>query len=302
MSTPDSYSALAARIHERARQLTPAYRTLADQVLQDPAGVAFLSVAEFAEQVGVNVSTVSRFAQFLGLPGYPALRRLCKQHLHDQAQLVHRLETAGDPATAGDLWERAARADQQNLARTFARLPPGQLTQVSTLLSAAPAVHVLGLRKSHSPAYLLWYLLQLVRQRVRLLTPGTIVDQLREVHPGDAFVALAIHRYSADTVTGFRCARQRGAATVAITDNTGSPLLPSADHALLTDTTGPAVLRSMTAVVSLVQAIAAEVAARLGAESREALATEEALLEEFAVYYEPPRRRSARAGRNQPTT
>lgn len=293
MDAPASFADLAARIHEREPQLTPAHRAIAERVLRDPEGVAFLSVREAAELVRVNTSTVTRFAQSLGLPGYPAVRRLCKQHLHAQTRLRHRLDTVAD--SEAHLWERSARFDEQNIARSFARLDAARFGQVVQVLAEAPAVHVLGLRKSYAPAYLLWYLLQLVRERVRLLAPGVVLDQLRDVGPGDAFVAVAIHRYSQDTVLGCRYAHGHGATTVALTDNAASPLLPAADHTFLVDTAGPAVLRSMTAVTSLVQAIAGTVAARRGARSRDALDAEESLLAQFGVYHQPaPRRTQAR--------
>src|SRR5690606_41660586 len=75
---------LAARIKEPGPHLTPAYRSLARPILEDPEGVAFLSVGDVAERAGVNMSTVSRFAKSLGLSGYPALRQLCEDHLRAQ--------------------------------------------------------------------------------------------------------------------------------------------------------------------------------------------------------------------------
>lgn len=288
MQPPTSFAELAHRIHQRRDQLTPAYQVLAERVLQDPEGVAFLSVAEFAELGQVNVSTVSRFAQALGLPGYPALRRLCKSHLRSQT-MVDRFDAA--PASDTELWESSGRFDQQNIARSFHRLEHDQVQRAARLLSDAPTVHVLGLRKSHSPAYLLWYLLQLVRDDVRLLHAANLVGQLREVRRGDAFVAITIHRYTRDTVLGCDYAHRQGAHTLAVTDNAGSPLLPIADEVFLADTSAAGVLRSMTAMVSLVQAIAATVAAHRGAASREALEAEESLLETFGVYHAPPGRR-----------
>jgi DNA-binding MurR/RpiR family transcriptional regulator len=280
---PDSFAALTTRIHEHSPHLTPAYRALAGRVLEDPEGVAFMSVGDFAELTGVNMSTVSRFAKFLGLSGYPALRQLCEDHLRAQT-LVHRLNAVADAEP--ELWQRSARFDEENIARTFARLGPGDIGKAAQSISDARAVHVLGLRKSHSAAYLLWFLLQLVRDDVRLFTTGALVEQVRDIRPDDALITFGLHRYSRYTVLAAQYAHEQGAATVALTDNAASPLVPVADHLFLVDTAGPGVLRSMTAFVSLAQALASTVAAQSGAASRDALTTEESLLERFGVYYD----------------
>jgi DNA-binding MurR/RpiR family transcriptional regulator len=281
---PASFEELTARIHQHGSGLTPAYRALAQRVLQDPEGVAFLSVGDFAELTGVNMSTVTRFAKFLGLPGYPSLRQLCEDDLRSQTQLVHRLDSVTDPDA--EVWEQAGRFDGENITRTFARMQPDEIRRAAQALSTARAVHVLGLRKSHTAAYLLWYLLQLVRDDVRLLAIDTLVEQMREVHDEDVLVAFALHRYTRQTVLACQHAHRRGVTTVALTDNAASPLVPVADHVFLVDTASPGVLRSMTAFVSLSQALAATVAAHRGAASRAALTTEEELLEHFDVYYD----------------
>jgi DNA-binding MurR/RpiR family transcriptional regulator len=280
---PATFAELTARIHQEGPHLTPSYRALAQRVLQDPEGLAFLSVGEVADLTGVNMSTVTRFAKFLGLSGYPALRQLCEEHLRSQT-LVHRLSAVTE--SQPELWQRSARFDEENIARTFRRLNPADVGKAAQALSDARAVHVLGLRKSHSAAYLLWFLLQLVRDDVRLFTTGALVEQVREIRPEDALIAFGLHRYSRYTVLACQYAHRRGAATVALTDNAASPLVPVSDHVFLVDTAGPGVLRSMTAFVSLAQALVTTVAAQRGAATRDALTTEESLLEHFGVYYD----------------
>ena len=147
-------------------------------------------------------------------------------------------------------------------------------------------MHVIGLRKCHAVAFLLSYLLGLVRPDVTRLDPwaGTLVDELRRVRPGDCFVGIAIHRYSRDTVRAFRWAQQTGATTIAMTDNPSSPLARDATHVFYVDTAGVAVLRSVTAFVSLAQALANAVATARGTQTRDALTLDEELLDEFDVY------------------
>ena len=288
---PAHYDELVARLHERLPSLSRSHRLLAERVLSDPEGVAFMTISDLASAVDVNESTVVRFATGLGLKGYPGLTRLCREKLSTEAQLLRRFanvtshadEPGRDPS--GPL-EQAAAFDQANVARTLSRIDAATWATVVGVLAEAPRVHVLGLRKLHSVAFLLSHVLGMVRDEVALLSPatGTLVEGLRRVQPGDAFVAVSIHRYIRDTVEGFRWARDAGATTIALTDNAASPLARDADHAFFVDTAGAAVLRSVTGFVALSQALANGVAAHRGDAARTTLATEESLLDRFSVY------------------
>jgi DNA-binding MurR/RpiR family transcriptional regulator len=287
---PQTYDELLAELHRRGSALTRSQRLLADRVMADPEGVAFMTVSELAAAVGVNEATVVRFASGLGLEGYPGLTRLCRERLREQAQLLRRysnLEQLG--AEGADLLERTVALDRANITRTFAQITPEAWDEAVRALAAAPRVHVMGLRKCHAPAYLLGYLLGMLREDVSTIRggAGALTDELRRVREGDCFVALSIHRYSAETVRAAGWARARGAHCVALTDNPSSPLATSAEQVFYVDAAGPAVLRSLTAFTSLVQALAAGVAQELGHEARSTLLREEELLEEFGVYEAP---------------
>ncbi|WP_190821544.1 MurR/RpiR family transcriptional regulator [Saccharopolyspora pogona] len=176
--------------------------------------------------------------------------------------------------------------DQANIARSLSRVDRPSWDAAVAALGSAPRVHVLGCGSASPPAFLLGYLLGMVRDDVATLAqnPGMLTDELRRVGDGDCFVALFIHRYSADTVRAFGWAKRRGATTIALTDNPASPLVGDADHALYLDTTGVSVLRSLTAFTSVVQALATAVAAAQGKQTRFALLVVEELLDEFGVY------------------
>ncbi|MEO3752742.1 MurR/RpiR family transcriptional regulator [Streptomyces sp. B6B3] len=287
---PRTFDALVTTLRARGETLTRAQRRVAERILADPEGVAFMTVSELATAVGVNEATVVRFASSLGLSGYPGLIRLCRDRLREQAQLVRRYENL-EPLSAedGDPLERAVALDRANLTRTFARVDPANWDAAVATLAEAPRVHVMGLRKCHAPAYLLSYLLGLTREDVSSLTgvAGTLTDELRRVRPGDAFVSVSIHRYGAETVRAAAWARERGARCVTLTDNPASPLAASAEHVFYVDAAGPSVLRSLTAFTALVQALATAVATRLGHRARSSLLREEELLDEFHVYHPP---------------
>jgi DNA-binding MurR/RpiR family transcriptional regulator len=290
MSAPATYKELEGRLRARLDTLTPHQRKLAQRVLSDPEGCAFQTVTQLADAVGVNESTVVRFATALGLRGYPELARLCQQRLREQAQLVERFDTLHYLGTTeGGLLARAAALDQANIARTFAQVDEAAWDDAVHALSSARAVEIVGLRKSFAPAALLAYLLGLVRDGVHQLGGrDAFPEALRRLGAGDVLVAISIHRYVGETFQALKVAHARGVTTIAITDNAASPLARHAHHIFYADVVGVSILRSVTAIVSLVQALASAVAIALHADSRASLRQEEELLAEFDIYIEGP--------------
>jgi DNA-binding MurR/RpiR family transcriptional regulator len=285
---PRNYPELRVELQARMPTLAAGQRRIARVLLADPEATAFRSIGETAKVAEVHESSLVRFATALGLPGYPALVKLCRQQLAEQAQLVRRFEQAAELTEAEELLGAVVEHDRQNIARTFARLDQASWSQAVDLLAEAEHVHVIGLRKCFTVAYLLSYLLHMVRPGVRQLTPsaGMIVDDLRDLAPNDVFVAMSIHRYTADTVRALAGAKARGLRTIALTDNPASPLVPHADVTCYVETGGVTVLRSLSAFVSLVQALATGVALRCDAGSRSELQLDEQLLAAFDVYFD----------------
>lgn len=286
MTAPTTYDELRLLLQEQLSDLAPGQQRIARLLLDDPDGTAFRSIGETARLAQVHQSSVVRFATRLGLSGYPALVALCRQRLTVDAQLVARFGKAQQHATGDDLLSSMLEHEQENLQRTYTRLSGEQWDHGVRVLAEAGSVHVMGLRKCLPVAQLTAYLLRLVRPRVHQVAPvtGSLVDELRELETGDAFVAASINRYTADTVRAFEYAKERGLSTISFTDSAASPLARGADIAFTADCEGVTILRSVTAFISISQALATAVAVHNGTQSRDELLTDEALLADFSVY------------------
>ncbi|MFI2230147.1 MurR/RpiR family transcriptional regulator [Nocardia testacea] len=284
-TAPETYAELRTILQARMDSFAAGQQRVAKVLLTDPEGTAFRTIAETARVADVHQSSLVRFATGLGLPGYPALVKLCREHLAEQAQLVRRFEVAEQHGDS-QLFAAAVEHDQQNLARTYARIDPADWDRAVTMLAEAPRVHIIGLRKCLSVAQMMAYLLHMVRPEVRHVAPalGGLVDELRDLDSDDVFVAISIRRYTAETVRALRYARQRGLRAIALTDNAASPLAAAADVTFFVDTNGVTILRSLSAFISLVQTLSTAVALKRGARTRDELLQDEALLDAFDIY------------------
>jgi DNA-binding MurR/RpiR family transcriptional regulator len=286
---PADFAALQRQLQRRLPELPAGQRRIATLLLSDAEGCAFRTISETAALAEVHESSLVRFANSLGLSGYPALTALCREQLREKAQLVNRLESVTFlDGAGGDLLGSVAEQDQANVARTLAAVDPDDWDRAVGALADAPRVHVVGLRKCFSVAYLFSYLLRLVRREVHQLgtSPGGLVEELRDLAEGDVLVGISIHRYSRDTLAAVTLAAQRGLRVVVLTDNPSSPLARYADACFYVECGGSTILRSMVGFVSLTQALVTASAVKLGTHSRSALLLEEELLATLGVYAE----------------
>ena len=284
---PGTYAELCRVLQDRLPAMAPGQQRIARLLLSDPEATAFRTIGQTARAASVAESSVTRFATSLGFTGYAALVDLCRQQLAERTQLVRRFDRARQLGPAEELLSAVADHDQVNIRHTMAQVDRAGWDKAVAALAQAPAVYVVGLRKCFAVAYLLAYLLRLVRAGVHLLNPaeGGLVDGLREIGEGDVFVAISIHRYTADTVRALAYAKGRGLRTIVLTDNPASPLAPYGDIVFFVETGGVTILRSVAALTSLVQALATAVAVHRGMESRSELLLDEELLDVFNVYF-----------------
>lgn len=286
---PETFRELVRVLHTIREELSPGHRAIAQWVLSNPHRCAFMSISEMAREVGVNESTVTRFANRVGLRGYPALTDLCQANLVARSDFLDRFERLEDLGEAGnDLIERSLILDQANLTHTFANLDRAQWDKAVAALAESDHVYVTGLRKCYSVAYFLAFALHLIREDVNHISlgAGNLPEQIRRLGPGDTCVGVSIRRYTREVVQVLSFAQRRGATTIALTDDAASPLNRFADLTFYVEAEGASILRSLTAFMSLSQAMVGEVARYLGASTRSSLLIEEELLDEFETYYQ----------------
>ncbi|HJQ46661.1 MAG TPA: MurR/RpiR family transcriptional regulator [Amycolatopsis sp.] len=255
MISPGSYSELAEVLRGRLPKLTGGQLRIAHLLLADPEGTVHRGIADAARLTEVHESSVTRFANSLGLAGYPAVMELCRAWLAEQALVARRAEANGHEAPAGVL-AATLEQEQANLTRTFGGLDRTSWLAVVSLVADAPGVPVLGLGDSAPIGALL------VRRLGHARLVRDLVQDLRRLGDGEVLVAVSVRRYAADTVRAVEHARERGVTVVALTDNAASPIAEHAETALFAEIAGVGGFRSLTSLAALAQALAAEVVVR----------------------------------------
>jgi DNA-binding MurR/RpiR family transcriptional regulator len=128
------------RIRRHYDHLSPGYRKVADYLLSDYRAAAFMTAAGLAGAVGVDTTTVVRFAQRIEYPGFP--------ELIDDVQAQVKSELSRSYLTEGDglkaRIQRLVMQDRDHLETALAYNAPDTLETIANLLQTASTIVVMG--------------------------------------------------------------------------------------------------------------------------------------------------------------
>ena len=265
---------LEGRIAQHFDELTPKQQILARLILDNRYITSVASAAEIGEKVQTSAATVVRLCQALGYQGLPDLQAAIRSEMPTYLTAVERLEKrfAFSPPD-GQLLERAFHADVRNIERTADGISPEQYRQIVETLAGAREIIVIAGGVVTGAAVFLAHSLRVIGLPARAVLDGDVEQVVNTAHirADDVVVGIGVWRYISSTVQALQWARKTGARIVVISDSIVSPLARQADMALEVATAGVAHSMSVTALMSLLNALIADIALRNPERSRQAL-------------------------------
>jgi len=272
--------------------LSPELQRAARWVRSNGPVLALRSMRNAAGQAGVSPATMTRLARRLGFDSFDALREPYVDRLAGGAALPYVRRARALQRREGDDHVAAlCRLQATNVAAVSLRNPVAAIERVADRLLRAERVHFLGLRVCHGVAFQLHYAYGLLCANGALITDlgGTLADQVAQIGRGHVLLAISQSPYTRATVDSVRQARAQGAAIVALTDNSLSPIAREADHALLFDTASNSFFHSTTGALALAECVLAAVNARGGPAVLRRLRERQRQLRTSRAYWESPR-------------
>lgn len=130
------------QIRKHYDHLSRSYRRVADFILSDYRTAAFMTAAALADAVDVDTTTVVRFAQRLGYPGFPELI----EDIQEQVKL-ELSQTYATPAEEGSLPSKVqvlVAQDRANIEKALAHNTMDFLENLLDMLQAAPRIVITG--------------------------------------------------------------------------------------------------------------------------------------------------------------
>ena len=247
---------LLQEIHRRMPSLSKGQQRIANFIINSYEQAAFMTAARLGETVGVSESTVVRFAYALGLEGYPALQDRMQEMVLGRLTSVQRAQLASG-LKKNEVFKTVLTTDMNSIRTTMEMADEEQFDQAVETILKARKVYVLGLRSAMPLAMFLAYYLDYICGNV--ITFSANIQDLREtmvrMNDQDAFICISFPRYRSRTAEAMAYAKSRGARTIALTDKLDSPIGTMADVILLAKSDMASFADSLTAPLSVINAI-----------------------------------------------
>ena len=259
---------LSGEIRERFEDFSRSQKDVAQYVVDHLDEAAFHTAEELARRANTSSSTVVRFAQALGFDGFPGLQAAARE---EYRRWRENPDTGPEPLPSAPLFpldqtefEAALAADHSNLEETARQIDREEVEAAVDLISRADHILVCGTDQMAFFASYLRHLLLLLDLRCEVVASASqeALARLGKIDESTLLIALSAGRAHPLVSRALKFARNRGANTVAVCDATLCEAAKLARHRIYYASGRPGYVRSHTALLGLVQALAYGVYAR----------------------------------------
>lgn len=219
------------RIEEKLPKMTSQQQLIALAVLKDPLKIAFSSVREFAESVGVSAASIVRFSQLFTDGGFPEMQEELQVYIQMASNPLQRFELNFSPTTdEAMLVTKIYETQLTNLQNTFTSTFVSSTIEAAKLITQARHIYTLGSRGSRSTAYYLGHHLNRVFQNADPIPDDDrLADQLLRATPDDVAIIFALPRYSKRLLSAARRLHNLGLKVITVNNSPKSPFVPYSD-------------------------------------------------------------------------
>ena len=262
------HQSLSKYIQARFEECSRSQKDVAQYIVDHLDEAAFQTAEELARRANTSSSTVVRFSQALGFEGFPELQAAARE----EYRRVHTKTEPKNGAGAAAGWrastplfsldqnefETALTADHLNVEETARKVSRSSVEALIEAIVSAEKVLVAGTDQMAFFASYLRHLLMLLDLRVDVVASPSqeALSRLGRIDEGTLVIGLSAGRPHPLVVRAMKLARHRKARTAAITDATLSEVAKLAQIKLYYSSNSPAYVRSHTALLSLIQALA----------------------------------------------
>jgi DNA-binding MurR/RpiR family transcriptional regulator len=254
------HQTLSAYIQARFDEFSRSQKDVAQYIVDHLDEAAFQTAEELARRANTSSSTVVRFSQALGFEGFPELQGAAREE-YRRAHATP-AAAAGPSAPLFSLdqneFETALAADHVNVEETARKSSRSEVESAIDLIAAAPRVLIAGTDQMAFFASYLRHLLSLLDLRAEIVASPSqeALGRLARIDEETLVIGLSAGRPHPLVVRAMKLARHRKSRTIAITDATLSEVAKLAQIRLYYSSNSPAFVRSHTALLSLLQALA----------------------------------------------
>jgi DNA-binding MurR/RpiR family transcriptional regulator len=270
---PTGHQVLSAYIRARFDEFSRSQKDVAQYIVDHLDEAAFQTAEELARRASTSSSTVVRFSQALGFEGFPELQQAARDEYRRRVGGLGAVGAAGVNGSGGvDVvhataplfsldhteFEAALAADHVNVEDTAHKLSRSDVEAAVDAIVSAEKVLIAGTDQMAFFASYLRHLLMLLDMRAEIVASPSqeALGRLSRIDERTLVIGLSAGRPHPLITRTMKLARHRKAGTLAITDATLSEVARLARIRLYYSSNTPAFVRSHTALLSIIQALA----------------------------------------------
>jgi DNA-binding MurR/RpiR family transcriptional regulator len=259
------HQSLSKYIQARFDECSRSQKDVAQYIVDHLDEAAFQTAEELARRANTSSSTVVRFSQALGFEGFPELQAAAREEYRRVNAKAAKDGGAAGPSSSTPLFwldqnefEAALAADHLNVEDTARKVSRSSVDALIEAIVAADKLLVAGTDQMAFFASYLRHLLMLLDLRVDVVASPSqeALSRLGRIDESTLVIGLSAGRPHPLVVRAMKLARHRQASTAAITDATLSEVAKLAQIKLYYSSNSPAYVRSHTALLSVIQALA----------------------------------------------
>ncbi|MBO4496399.1 MAG: MurR/RpiR family transcriptional regulator [Clostridiales bacterium] len=283
----ENASGVVERIAQEIDSMSKGQKAIANYILSNYESAAYMTAAKLGEATGVSESTVVRFSMELGYEGYPHFQKVLQEELKVKLTSVQRLNAASRFTDDASVLKSIMQADLDSLKHTYENLDTEAFSKAVKTILGAKKIYLMGLRSSSPLSSFMHFYMTLLFDDVRHIhsnSANEVFEQILPIGPGDVMIGISFPRYSSRTIQSMQYARSRGASVIVITDKADTPMTEHADVALFARSDMASFVDSLTAPLSLINALLVALGMHRKSHIEESFGALETLWAEYKVY------------------
>ena len=278
---------LLKQIEDRIPTFSKGQKLISNYILENYDKAAYMTAAKLGKTVNVSESTVVRFAIELGFEGYPEFQRALQELVRTRLTSFQRIEVTNNLIGNSDVLTKVLLADSDKIKQTLENVDRDAFYSAVDHIVEAKNIYILGVRSSSYLAGFLSYSLRMIFDNVNFVqtTSGSeMFEQILNIGKDDVMVAISFPRYSKRIIKAVDYAKAAGADVVALTDSAMSPIAAGADQTLLAKSDMASFMDSLSAPLSIINALVVAVARKKQDELTVRLRRLEEIWDAYDVY------------------
>lgn len=278
---------LLSRLKNQYGTLSKGQKRLAVYIMEHYDKAVFMTAARLGEEVGVSESTTVRFAAQLGYNGYPEFHRALEELVINRLNSIQRMEVTYGRMPEEKILDTVLQSDIDKIKLTLEQIDRDAFRTAVEDILQAETIYVVGIRSCAPLASFLSFYLNQIFDRVRLVTTNSaseIFEQMIRISQKDVIIGISFPRYSMRTLKAMEFANNRNAKVITLTDSVHSPMNLYSSCNLVARSDMASIVDSLTAPLSVINALVVALCMKRQTEVMETLTTMEKIWDEYQVY------------------